>query len=89
MNKEALAGYRVTTYKEKKLNGSVISKDVLSTDTYKAMTRIVKIGPEAPKVVAPAVSEPIVEASPASEPESKPVSEPEAEPAAAPKENVE
>lgn len=47
------SGYRVTTYKEKVLNGAVISKEVISNDIYKAMTRIVKVGPSAVPVVAP------------------------------------
>lgn len=38
-------GYKATTYKEKVLNGAVVSKEVISNDTYKAMTRIVKVGP--------------------------------------------
>ena len=39
------SGYKATTYKEKVLNGAVVSKEVISNDTYKAMTRIVKVGP--------------------------------------------
>ena len=38
------SGYKVTTYIEKRLAGAVISKDVLSNDTYKAMKTIVNVG---------------------------------------------
>ncbi len=38
-------GYKSTTYKEKILNGTIISKEVLSNDVYKPMTRIVRVGP--------------------------------------------
>ena len=47
------SGCRVTTYKETSLNGAVISKEVISNDTYKAMTRIIKVGPEAAPVYTP------------------------------------
>lgn len=39
------AGYKVTTYIEKKLNGEVVSKEVLSNDTYSPMKTIINIGP--------------------------------------------
>ncbi len=38
------SGYKVTTYIEKRLAGAVISKDVLSNDTYKAMKTIINVG---------------------------------------------
>ena len=38
-------GYRVTTYLEKKYNGQVESKEVITSDTYKAMTKIIRRGP--------------------------------------------
>lgn len=38
------AGYKVTTYIEKRLAGVVISKEVLSNDTYNAMKTIVNVG---------------------------------------------
>lgn len=38
------SGYKVTTYIEKRLAGAVISKEVLSNDTYKAMKTIVNVG---------------------------------------------
>jgi len=50
------SGYKVTTYKEVYLNGAQISREVLSNDVYKVMTRILKVGPEA---TAPVVSTPI------------------------------
>lgn len=39
-------GYKSTTYKETILNGAIINKEVISTDTYKAMERIIRVGPE-------------------------------------------
>lgn len=39
------SGYKVTTYIEKRVGGTVVSKDVLSNDTYNAMKTIVNIGP--------------------------------------------
>ena len=38
-------GYRVTTYLEKKYTGQVESKEVITSDTYKAMTKIIRRGP--------------------------------------------
>ena len=38
------SGYKVTTYLEKRLAGTVISKEILSNDSYKAMPTIVHIG---------------------------------------------
>ena len=46
------SGYRVTTYKETVLNGAIISKEVISNDVYKAMTRIIKVGPESVETVS-------------------------------------
>ena len=51
------AGYRVTTYKELRLNGNVVLKEAISNDTYSPMTRIVRVGPSAP--VAPTSAEPV------------------------------
>lgn len=39
------SGYKVTTYIEKRLAGRVISKDVLSNDTYRSMKKIIYVGP--------------------------------------------
>lgn len=39
------SGCRVTTYKEVSYNGEVISKDVISNDTYNAMKTIIAVGP--------------------------------------------
>jgi len=44
------AGYKVTTYIEKRLNGAVVSKDVLSNDTYTPMKAIIRRGPVAAPV---------------------------------------
>lgn len=38
------SGYKVTTYIEKRLAGAVISKEVLSNDTYKAMKTVINVG---------------------------------------------
>lgn len=38
-------GYKVTTYKELRLNGVTVSKDILSNDTYQPMKSIVRVGP--------------------------------------------
>ena len=60
------SGYKATTYKETVLNGAVISKEVISNDTYKAMTRIIKVGP----TVAPKPTpEPISQAASSNQPE--------------------
>lgn len=39
------SGYKVTTYIERRLAGVVVSKEVLSNDTYKAMSTIINVGP--------------------------------------------
>ncbi len=52
------AGYRVTTYKEVRLNGNVISKEVISNDTYSPMSTVIRVGPGIPTPVAPASAEP-------------------------------
>lgn len=39
------AGYRVTTYIEKRLGGALVSKEVLSKDTYNPMKTIIHVGP--------------------------------------------
>lgn len=38
------AGYKVTTYKELRLNGEVVSKEAISSDTYSPMRTIVRVG---------------------------------------------
>ena len=52
------SGYRVTTYKETVLNGAVISKEQISNDIYKAMNRIVRVGPTMVSAPAPATPSP-------------------------------
>lgn len=42
------AGYKVTTYKEVRYNGELVSKEVISNDTYSPMQTIIKIGPGIP-----------------------------------------
>ena len=39
------SGYKVTTYKELRLNGEVVSKEIISNDTYSPMRKIVKVAP--------------------------------------------
>lgn len=41
-------GYKVTTYIEKRLNGELVSKEILSNDTYSPMKAIVRVGAPAP-----------------------------------------
>ena len=50
-------GYRVTTYIEKRLNGELVSKEILSNDTYSPMQTIIRVGPAAP-APAPAPAPP-------------------------------
>ena len=38
-------GCKVTTYKETKLDGKFVSKEIISTDTYQPMKAIIRIGP--------------------------------------------
>lgn len=38
-------GCKVSTYKETRLGGKLISRELVSTDTYKAMTAIIRVGP--------------------------------------------
>ncbi len=42
------SGCRATTYKEVRLNGNVISKDIITTDTYSPMKKIIRRGPVVP-----------------------------------------
>lgn len=46
-------GYRVTTYIEKRLNGELVSKEILSNDTYSPMQTKIRVGPAAPVAPAP------------------------------------
>ncbi|MBR2289156.1 MAG: VanW family protein [Clostridia bacterium] len=69
------SGARVTTYKETSLNGVVISKEVITNDVYQAMTRIVRVGPNATPVSAPSVETPVAPSAPVETP-SAPVEEP-------------
>ena len=39
------AGCKVTTYKELRLNGAVVSKEAISNDTYQPMRTIIKVAP--------------------------------------------
>lgn len=39
------AGYKVTTYKELRQNGVVVSKEVISNDTYNPMRAIIRVAP--------------------------------------------
>lgn len=42
------AGYKVTTYIEKRLNGAVVSKEVLSNDIYSPMKTIINVAADVP-----------------------------------------
>ena len=39
------AGCKVTTYKELRVNGAVVSKEAISTDTYNPMRKIIRVAP--------------------------------------------
>ena len=76
-------GIQTETYITKSLNGKVVSKNLLSKDTYNAMQRIVKRGPAASAPVQPQESpaqEPVPEPKPEPKPEQKPEPEPETAP---------
>lgn len=45
------AGYKVTTYKEVRYNGDVISKEAISNDTYSPMQTVIRVGPGVPTQV--------------------------------------
>lgn len=60
------SGARVTTYKEMILNGEVVSKEAITNDTYKAMSRIIKVGPDSAFSPEPEES-PVIESEPVSE----------------------
>ena len=47
------AGCKVTTYKEVWYNGVMVSKELLSNDTYSAMQTIVRVGPAAKQASTP------------------------------------
>lgn len=71
-------GYKSTTYKETVLNGTIISKEVISNDTYKAMARIIHVGPQITPVLTPPVETAQPQAqTPATEQTPTPVPAPE------------
>lgn len=39
------SGCKVTTYKETKLDGKLVSREIISTDTYQPMKAIIRVGP--------------------------------------------
>ena len=45
-------GYKVTTYKEVRYNGEVVSKEAISNDTYSPMQTIIRVGPTVSAPVA-------------------------------------
>ena len=77
-------GCKSITYRVRKLNGVEVSRDVLSSDTYNAMNKIVLRGPQKSEpVVEPSVEEsdePYVAPTPEPEPEVIPTPEPTPEP---------
>ena len=60
-------GCKSTTYKVVKQNGQVVSKTVLSNDTYQAMNKYVLRGVKKQAVAQEAVDEPVVETKPVEE----------------------
>ena len=64
------SGCKVTTYKEVYLNGAFVSKEVLSNDTYKAMSRIIRRGTK--KLSVPTVSTPVEPVAPVPTPTPEP-----------------
>ena len=73
VKQSGMNGCKSITYKIKKLNGIEVSKEVLSSDTYKPMNKIISRGPavEVPPVqetpMQPTPSEPIVPETPTPE----------------------
>lgn len=75
-----MQGMKSITYKILKLNGTEISREVLSTDTYEAMNKIIKKGPTEVQTTAPVeqptINEPVVtEQTPAEATPEEPVEE--------------
>ena len=58
-------GYKYETYKTVSLNGNVVSSELISTDNYTPLTRIVRVGTKQAEVVSP----PVVDAPPAAQPD--------------------
>ena len=88
---KGMNGCKSITYKVLKLNGKEVSREVLSSDTYDAMNKIIKKGPE--KTVETnnnvIVEKPIVQPTPTPEPEPTPEPIPEPEPTPVPTPNPE
>ena len=57
-------GLKTETYIIKKLNGKIVSTELLSRDTYSAMTRIVRKGTKKVDATAPANTEPVTPETP-------------------------
>lgn len=64
-------GCKSVTYKILYLNGAVVSKKVLSTDTYNAMERVIRRGVAA-QIAEPVQKQPTVEPTPTPEPVPEP-----------------
>lgn len=62
-------GYKYETYKTLKLNGSVISSELISNDTYKPLNRVVKVGTKKSQIV----SEPTPTSTPVPTPTPTPI----------------
>jgi len=78
VSQSGIPGCTSTAYKIKKLNGVEVSKEVLSNDTYKSCSKIIKKGIESIPTVTEPTPEPIPEPIP--EPTPEPIPEPTPEP---------
>ena len=76
-------GCKSVAYKVMSLNGSVVSRKLLSTDTYNAMERVIRRG-VAKQNTEPVVTPPQTEVTPTPEPTPTPTPEPEPEPTPTP-----
>lgn len=57
-------GYKYETYKTVSLNGNVVSSELISTDNYTPLTRVIRVGIKQAQVTAPPVETPPVETPP-------------------------
>lgn len=88
VSQSGMNGCKSITYKILKLNGNEVSRTVLSSDTYDAMNKIIKVGPSNTTQVSTPEPEPTptpeTEPVPTPEPTPTPTPEPEPEPTPAP-----
>lgn len=86
VSQSGMNGCKSITYKILKLNGNEVSRTVLSSDTYDAMNKIIKVGPSNTTQVSTPEPEPTPtpEPEPVPTPEPTPTPTPEPEPTPAP-----